>query len=123
METRTHFKKRNIIKKKWRLRKIIMSEFNYKVTYTFIQCFPKIDRSKKKIKKENINLSFDSEPSEYDIETKVKDWVNELQRNVMNDIDCEIEFEQVVKFKKLKVVKGIGNTDLSDLNGMSDWRS
>ena len=41
----------------------------------------------------------------------------------MNDIDCEIEFEQVVKFKKLKVVKGIGNTDLSDLNGMSDWRS
>ena len=100
-----------------------MSEFNYKVTYNFIQCFPKIDRSKKKIKKENINLSFDSEPSEYDIETKVKDWVNELQRNVMNDIDCEIEFEQVVKFKKLKVVKGIGNTDLSDLNGMSDWRS
>jgi hypothetical protein len=91
-----------------------MSNFNYKVTYTFIQCFPEIDEDKKKLKKETINLAFDSEPSEYDIESKVKDWVNELQRNVMNDIGCEIEFDEVVKFKKLKVVKGIDDTDLSD---------
>jgi hypothetical protein len=31
----------------------------------------------------------------------------------MNDIGCEIEFEEVLKFKKLKVVKGIEDTDLS----------
>jgi hypothetical protein len=31
----------------------------------------------------------------------------------MNDIGCEIEFEEVIKFKKLKVVKGIEDTDLS----------
>lgn len=91
-----------------------MSDFNYKVNYTFIQCFPEIDKNKKRLKKETINLAFDSEPSEYDIESKVKDWVNELQTNVMNDIGCEIEFNEVVKFKKLKVVKGIEDTDLSD---------
>ena len=94
-----------------------MSEFNYKITYTFTQCFTEIDSSKKRIKKETINLSFDSEPSEYEIEAKVKVWVNELQRNVMNDLDCEIEFEEVIKFRKLKVTKGIENTDLSGFNG------
>jgi hypothetical protein len=92
---------------------MIMSDFNYKITYTYIQCFPEIDSSKKKLKKDTINLAFQSEPSEYEIEAKVKDWVNELQTSVMNDIGCEIEFEEVIKFKKLKVVKGIEDTDLS----------
>ena len=38
----------------------------------------------------------------------------------MNALDCEIEFDSIVKYKKLKVVKGISNTDLSTLNGMFD---
>ena len=99
-----------------------MSEFNYKVTFTYKSRFPKIDKYKVKIKKDNVNFAFTSEASEYDIESKVKDWIRELQNNVMNDLGCEIEFDSVVKFKKLKVVKGIGNTDLSDLSDMSDWR-
>ena len=100
-----------------------MSEFNYKVTFTYTSCFPKIDSDKVKIKKDTVNFGFTSEPSEYDIESKVKDWISELQSNVMDDLECEIEFDSIVKFKKLKVVKGITNTDLSGLSGMSDWRS
>ena len=61
-----------------------MSEFNYKITYTFSQCFPKIDRKVIKIKTETVNLAFESEPSEYELLSKVKTWVNELQQNVMN---------------------------------------
>jgi hypothetical protein len=100
-----------------------MSNFNYKVTYTYSQCFPDIDKKKVKIIKENINLAFNSEPSEYEIISKVKDWIDQLKRNVLNDTRVEIEFKELVKFKKLKVVKGIANTDLSDLKGMSDWRN
>ena len=90
-----------------------MSEFNYKITYTFSQCFPKIDRKVIKIKKETVNLAFESEPSEYELLSKVKTWVNELQQNVMNDLDCKIEFQEIIKSKRLKVVKGIEDTDLS----------
>jgi hypothetical protein len=100
-----------------------MSEFNYKVSFTYKSRFPKIDSDKVKIKKDIINFAFTSEASEYDIESKVKGWIRELQNNVMNDLDCEIEFDSIVKYKKLKVVKGISNTDLSSLNGMSDWRN
>ena len=56
--------------------------------------------------KDTVTLEFNSEPSEHEIESKVKDWVSDLQRDVMNDIDCEIEFQEIVKVRKLKVVKG-----------------
>jgi hypothetical protein len=91
-----------------------MANYNYKVTYTFVQCFPKIDSSKKRLKKATINLGFDDEPSEYEIESKTKNWVDELQRNVMSDIDCEIEFQEIVKFKKLKVTNGANDINLSN---------
>jgi len=84
-----------------------MKNFNYKVYYTYRQSFPKIKGSKEKLVKKNINLSFDSEPSEYEIEDKVKEWINSLQREVMSDIDTNIEFAEIVKVQKLKVVKGI----------------
>jgi hypothetical protein len=82
-----------------------MADFNYKVSYMYLTTFKKIKASPK-IRKGTVTLEFNSEPSEYDIESKVKDWVSDLQRDVMNDIDCEIEFQEIVKIRKLKVVKG-----------------
>jgi len=82
-----------------------MADFNYKITYKVTRCFPKISDTKRPAK-DRVTLEFNSEPSEYDIESKVKDWVSDLQRDVMNDIDCEIEFQEIVKVRKLKVVKG-----------------
>jgi len=82
-----------------------MADFNFKVTYKFTRCYPKISDAKRPAK-DTVNLEFDSEPSEYEIEAKVKDWVCQLQRDVMDDIDCEIEFQEIVKVRKLKVVKG-----------------
>ena len=48
-----------------------MADFNYKVTYKFTRCFPKISDTKRPAK-DRVTLEFNSEPSEYDIESTGK---------------------------------------------------
>ncbi|MFZ6666315.1 hypothetical protein [Peijinzhouia sedimentorum] len=89
-----------------------MSNFNYKITYSYLQSFPKIKGSKTKLIKQTVNLGFDFEPTDDDIERKVKEWVDVVQRKVMNDLEAKIEFHEILNSKKLKVVKGIVHINL-----------
>jgi hypothetical protein len=86
-----------------------MENYNYKVTYSYtIENTGFLESSNKKLKKTAINLAFENEPSDYEIESRVKDWVRDLQ-DQMEEIDCEIEFEEIIKIKKLKVTKGLSD--------------
>jgi hypothetical protein len=86
-----------------------MENYNYKVTYSYtIENTGFLESSNKKLKKTAINLAFENEPSDYEIESRVKDWVRDLQ-DQMDEIDCEIEFEEIIKIKKLKVTKGLSD--------------
>lgn len=84
-----------------------MENYNYKVTYTYtIENTGFLESSNKKLKKTSINLAFETEPSDYEIESRVKDWTRDLQEQ-MDEIDCEIEFVEIIKIKQLKVTKGL----------------
>jgi hypothetical protein len=86
-----------------------MENYNYKVTYSYtIENTGFLESSNKKLKKTAINLAFENEPSDYEIESRVKDWVRDLQ-DQMEEIDCEFEFEEIIKIKKLKVTKGLSD--------------
>ena len=90
-----------------------MENYNYKVTYTYtIENTGFLESSNKKLKKTSINLASENEPSDSEIESRVKDWVSDLQDDY-KDIDCEVEFEEIIKIKKLKVTQGISDIDLS----------
>jgi hypothetical protein len=92
-----------------------METFNYKVNYTYTSENRDFSDIKKSIVKASIKLAFTEEPSEYEIERKVKEWVDQLQRNGMDELGFTIEFDSIVKIKKLKVTKGLKDIDLSNL--------
>jgi hypothetical protein len=48
-----------------------MADFNYKITYKFTRCFPKISDTKRPAK-DRVTLEFNSESSEYNIESTGK---------------------------------------------------
>lgn len=88
-----------------------MENYNYKVTYTYtIENTGFLESSNKKLKKTAINLAFENEPSDYEIEGRVKDWIRDLQDDY-KDIDCEVEFQEIIKIKKLKVTRGLSETE------------
>ena len=96
-----------------------MSEtYNYKVYFTWKKSFSRIKGSKVKIEKQNTKIAFDSEPSEYEMESKVKDYIRSMER-FMSDLDIRLEFVEIVKAQKLKVVKGC--KDSSGIDEMSDY--
>ena len=94
-------------------------EYNYKVFFTYKQSFPGVNKGKNvKVKKDNIKIAFEHEPSDFDIKTKVKDYINSMEK-FMSDIDVKLEFDGIVKVQRLKVVKG--RKDIAgDLDKLSD---
>lgn len=95
------------------------NSYNYKVFFTWKKSFPKIKGSKEKIAKQNIKVAFESEPSEYDLERKVKDYIDSMER-FMSDLDIRLEFNEIFKVQKLKVVKG-SKDNAGDIDELSDF--
>ncbi|MDL2227780.1 hypothetical protein LJC30_02715 [Odoribacter sp. OttesenSCG-928-L07] len=92
-------------------------EYNYKVYFTWKKRYKDI-KGKEKIEKQNTKLAFDYEPSDYDIECKLKDYIKSMER-FMSDLKIRLELEEISKIQRLKVAKG--SKDSSAIDEMSDY--
>jgi DNA-binding IscR family transcriptional regulator len=63
-------------------------------------------------KKSTFKYCFDDEPSDYDIESVVSRWVDDLDREID---EARLEFEEVLSWRRLKVVKACSQSELQEL--------
>lgn len=87
-------------------------KWHCKIKYSYTNTTLGVKGAKPTVKKASIKLCFDNEPSDYEIEKKVTRWVEGLDR----EIDfAKLEFEEVLSWRRLKVVKTVSDSELEEM--------